>query len=132
VLRELQSPRRPDHHGGTVTWIAEMPIVWIFTDGERVPGQIAIGAPELERDGDGDGDGVAICPITMGGLDGPGRVIPVKGEGKFHALLQGIHVIEKRIRDSVAQGIRVELPDFGDDDPERDTEFLLSMFKPFE
>lgn len=108
-----------------MTWIAEMPIVWIFTDGERVPGQIAIGEPELER------DGVAICPITMGGLDGTGRVIPVKGEGKFHALLQGIHVIERRIRDSVAQGIRVELPDFGDD-PECDAEFLLAMFKPFE
>jgi hypothetical protein len=111
-----------------MTWIAEMPVVWIFPDGRRVPGQIAIGSPEIER----DGDGVATCSITMGGLDGPGRVIPVKGEGTFHALLQGIHVIEQRIRDSAAQGIRVELPDFGDDAPERDTEFLLAMFKSFD
>ncbi len=108
-----------------MTWIAEMPIVWVFVSGERVAGQIAIGAPEL------DDDGVATCSITMGGLDGPDRIIPVKGEGKFHALLQGIHVIEKRIRDSVAQGIRVELPDFGDVDPERDTEFLVELFKSF-
>ncbi len=114
-----------------------MPIVWIFPDGERLPGfpggqrvsgQIAIGVPELVPDSNGE----AIGPITMGGLDGPGRVTNVHGEGKFHALLQAIGFIERRIRDSVAQGFRVELPDFGDDDPGRDTEFLLAMFKSFD
>jgi hypothetical protein len=133
VRQELQSPRRPDHHGGTVTWIVEMPIVWIFPGGERLPGfpggqrvsgQIAIGVPELVPDGNGE----AICPITMGGLDGPGRVTNIHGEGKFHALLLAIGFIERRIRDSVAQGFRVELPDYADD-PERDTEFLLTLFK---
>jgi hypothetical protein len=118
-------------------WIIEMPIIWIVPDGERLPGfpsgqrvsgQIAIGVPELVPDGNGE----AICPITMGGLDGPGRVTNIHGEGNFHALRLAIGFIERRIRDSVAQGFRVELPDFGDDDRERDTEFLLAMFKPLD
>jgi len=110
-----------------MTWIAELSVVWIFSGGERVAGQIAIGMPEFVRDGDDE----AICPVTLGGLDGQGRVTPVQGVGKFHALLQGIHFIEARIRASVAQGIRVEFPD-DDDDPALATESLLSMFKSFE
>jgi hypothetical protein len=102
-----------------------MPIVWII-GGERVPGQIAIGAPEFVPDGDDE----AICPITMGGLDGPGRVTEVHGEGTFQALLLGIGFIERRIRDSVAQGVRVELPG-SDDGPESDTDHLVGMFKRF-
>jgi len=126
LLQELQSPRRPDHHGGTVTWIAEIPIVWIFPGGERVSGQIAIGVPELVPDGDGE----AICPITMGGLDGLGRVTTIHGEGTFHALLLAIGFIERRARDSIAQGVRVELP-HEEEDPERATESLIGMFKRF-
>jgi hypothetical protein len=131
----LQSTRRPDHHGGTVKWIVEMPIVWIFPSGpaklgfpagERVSGQIAIGVPEIVSDGNGE----AICPITMGGLDGPGRVTNIHGEGKLHALMLALGYIERRIRDSVADGFRVELPDYaGDPDhPERDTESLIALF----
>jgi hypothetical protein len=106
-----------------VKWIVEMPIVWIFPSGERVSGQIAIGEPVPDDDGD------ALCPITMGGLDGPGRVTPINGSGTFHALLLGIGFIAQRIRDSVAQGVRVELPGFGDlDDP---TAMLLEILKPF-
>jgi hypothetical protein len=124
VLQELQSPRRPDHHGGAVTWIAEIPIVWAFADGRRVPGEIAIGVPELV------GGGEAICPITMGGLDGTGRVTNIHGEGRFHALLLAIRFIETRLRDSVAMGIRVVLPD-EEDDPELATEELVGMFTRF-
>ncbi len=109
-----------------MTWIAEIPIVWVFSGGERVPGQIAIGAPEFVPEGDNE----AICPITMGGLDGPGRVTTIHGEGKFHALLLGIRFIERRIRDSVAQGVRVVLPD-EEDDPERATELLVGLFQRF-
>ena len=118
-----------------MTWVVEMPIVWIFPSGvarpgfpagERVSGQIAIGVPELVPDGGGE----AICPITMGGLDGPGRVTNIHGEGKLHALMLALGYIERRIRDSVADGFRVELPDCaGDPDhPERDTEFLIGLF----
>jgi hypothetical protein len=127
------------HHGDTVTWIVEMPIIWIFPiderlpgypSGQRVSGQIAIGVPELVPDGNGE----ATCPITMGGLDGPGRVTHIHGEGRLHALILAIGFIERRIRDSVAQGVRVELPDYGDDPehPERDTECLIGLFNRHE
>ena len=33
-----------------MTWIAEIPLVRVYADGRRVPGQIAIGAPELVSD----------------------------------------------------------------------------------
>ena len=126
VPKKLQAPERPDHHGGTVTWIVEMPIVWIFPGGERVSGQIAIGVPELVPDGNRE----AICPITMGGLDGQDRVTHIHGEGTLHALMLALGYIERRIRDSVAQGVRVELPDYRDDPehPDRDTEFLVGLF----
>ena len=118
-----------------MTWIAEIPIVWVFPSGERLPGfpagervsgQIAIGVPELVPDGNGE----AICPITMGGLDGPGRVTNIHGEGRFHALMLAIGFIERRIRDSVAQGIRLQLPG-EEDDPELATEELVGMFTRF-
>jgi hypothetical protein len=104
-------------------WIVEMPIVWIFPSGQRVSGQIAIGVPELVPDGNGE----AICPITMGGLEGLGRVTDIHGEGKLHALMLALGYIERRIRDSVADGFCVELPDYADD-PERHTEFLIGLF----
>jgi hypothetical protein len=107
-----------------MTWIAEIPIVWVLVDGRRVTGEIAIGAPELV------GGGEAICPITMGGLDGPGRVTNIHGEGRFHALMLAIGFVERRIRDSVAQGIRVQLPD-EEEDPELATEELVGMFTRF-
>lgn len=121
-----------------MTWIVEVPIVWIFPAGERLPGypsgqrvsgQIAIGVPKLVPEGNGE----AICPITMGGLDGPGRVTHIHGEGTLHALILAIGYIERRIRDSVAQGVRVELPGYSEDPegPEGDTEFLLGLFTRF-
>jgi hypothetical protein len=118
-----------------VTWIVEMPIVWIFPAGERLPGfpagervsgQIAIGVPELVP----EGDGVAICPITMGGLDGSGRVTPIHGQGTLQALRLALGFIEHRIRDSVAQGVRVLLPGEEEEDPERATASLLVLFTP--
>lgn len=106
-----------------MTWIAELPIVWVFRNGERVSGQIAIGVPELVPDGDGH----AICPITMGGLDGPGRVTDINGQGTFQALMLAFRFIEARLRDSVEAGVRVVLPD-EEEDPERATKSLIEMF----
>src|SRR5215207_483772 len=110
-----------------MTWIVEMPIVWIFPGGTRVSGQIAIGVPELVPDGNHE----AICPVSMGGLNGD-RVDDIHGEGKLHALVLAIGYIERRIRDSVAQGVRVELPDYASEPghPEGNTEFLIGLFGP--
>ena len=116
---------RSHHHGGAVKWVVEMPIVWIFPSGKRASGQIAIGVPELVPDGNGE----AICPVTMGGLEGlgPDRVTDIHGEGKLHALMLALGYIERRIRDSVADGVRVELPEYAHD-PEGHTEFLVGLF----
>lgn len=104
-----------------MTWTAELPVVWIV-DGRRVPGRVAIGVPDLVPDGDGE----AICPVALDGLQ---PVTPVHGDGEFHALMQGVRFLERRIRDYVADGVRVVFPD--DDDPESATDSLLAMFKPF-
>jgi hypothetical protein len=113
----------PYGQGAAVTWLAEFPLTWVI-DGKYVPGRIAIGVPELVPDGDGE----AICPVAIDGLQ---PVTRVHGEGEFHALLQGVHFLDVRIRHYVADGVRVVFP--GDvDDPERATAGLLAMFKPFQ
>lgn len=117
-----------------MTWIAEFRLAWSI-DGNRVPGRIAIGMPELVRDtdrGDLDYEGEATCTIALDGLQS--RPTTVHGEGRFHALMIGVRFIDAQIRGHVAKGVRVLLLGDADDadDPEGDTEFLLAMFKPFD
>lgn len=108
--------------GSAMTWLAEHHLTWLV-DGKRVPGRIAIGVPEPVPGGDGE----TICPVAIDGLQ---VVTRVRGEGEFHALLQGVHFLDRRIRDFVADGVRVVYP--GDvEDPECATEGLLAMFRPF-
>lgn len=110
-----------------MTWLAEFPITWVL-DGKRVQGLIAIGTPELVDPVDEHGEGEATCTIALDGLQ---TRTTVHGEGKFHALLQGFHFLDVRIRDYVTKGARAVFP--GDvEDPERATESLLAMFKPFD
>jgi hypothetical protein len=121
-----------------VTWIAEFHLAWVI-DGKRVPGLIAIGMPELvhgsgegdgdEGEGDGDeGEGEATCTIALDGLQL--RPTTVHGEGRFHALMIGVRFIDAQIRGHVSKGVRVVFPG-EDEDPERATESLLAMFRPF-
>ncbi len=106
-----------------MNWTAELQVIWIV-GGRRVPGRVAIGVPELVPDGDGE----AICPVALDGLQ---SITRVRGEGEFHALLQGVHFLDLRIRHYVADGVRAVFP--GDvEDPERDTASLLAMFKPLD
>ena len=105
-----------------MSWTAELPIVWIV-DGRRVPGRVAIGVPALVPDGDGE----AICPVALDGLQ---PITRVRGEGEFHALLQGVRFLDRRLRDYVADGVRAVFPD-DDGDPESATESLLAMFRPW-
>lgn len=111
-----------------MTWVAELPIVWIV-NGRRVPGRVAIGVPELVPNGDGE----ATCAVALDGLQ---VVTNVHGEGTFHALMQGVHFLHVRLRHYAADGVRLTFPDSdsddSDDEPESATEFLLSMFKPFD
>jgi hypothetical protein len=109
-----------------MTWVAELQVIWIV-DGKRVPGGVAIGVPELVP---GRDDSEATCAIALDGLQ---PVTNVHGIGTFHALMQGVRFLHARLRDYVADGVRLTFPDSDDDDdPGDDTEFLLAMFKPFE
>jgi hypothetical protein len=108
-----------------VTWLAEVPITWVI-DGRRVQGLIAIGMPELVEPEDEHGEGESTCTIALDGLQ---PRTTVHGVGKFHALLQGFHFMDVRIRDHVSQGVRAVFPG-DDDDPESATESLLAMFRP--
>jgi hypothetical protein len=109
-------------------WTAELPIVWIIND-RRVPGRVAIGVPELVPDGDGE----AICGVALDGLQ---PVTPVHGEGEFHALMVAVRFLDVRLRDYVAQGVRVVFPGEVEgpdvEEPERDTASLLAMFRPLD
>jgi hypothetical protein len=105
-------------------WSVEFPLTWILLDGRRVPGRVAIAAPELVPDGDGE----ATCAVSLDGLQ---PVTRVHGDGEFHTLMQGVRFLDRRIRDYVADGVRAVFP--GDvEDPERATASLLAMFKPFD
>lgn len=104
-----------------MTWIAELPVTWVMPDGKRIKGAIAIGTPEMVPDQEHD---EAICPVTLGGLDGVGWVTRCHGAGTFQALLNALGFAAKRIRDSVADGVRVEKEDGGDG-----TDFILWLFE---
>ena len=106
-----------------MSWTAEIPIVWIV-DGQRVPGRIAISAPELVPGGDGE----AVCEVALDGLQ---PVTRVRGYGTFHALAQGMRFLDMRIRDHVARGVRAVLPG-ENDDPDSATESIIAMFRPLE
>jgi hypothetical protein len=114
---------KPD--GDDEKWAAQLEVVWIL-NGKRAPGRIAIGVPELVPDGGGE----AICPVALDGLQ---TVTRVHGQGAFHAHLQAVRSLETQLRNVVAKGARVVLPEYAGqgeaEDPEHDTEFLLEMFK---
>ena len=105
-----------------MTWTAEIHVVWLV-NGRHVPGRVAIGVPELVAGGDGE----AICPVALDGLQ---SITRVRGEGPFHALLQGVRFLDMRLRHYVADGVRLTFPD-SDDEPESATECLLAMFRPW-
>jgi hypothetical protein len=105
-----------------MTWVAELQVTWII-DGKHVPGRVAIGVPEIVPNMNGE----AICEVAIDGLQ---PVTRVRGEGAFHALMQGVRFLHLRLRHYVADGVSLTFPD-SDDEPESATECLLAMFKPF-
>jgi hypothetical protein len=91
------------------SWIAEESVIYLYPDGRRVPGRIAVGLPL--RIGDGEYD----CTISLDGVDSvPG---PLKGASPLQALLMALHFAGARLHDFLANGGRVLDPEEGWDLP---------------
>ena len=51
-----------------MTWIAEQPVIWVFPDGERRDGRIALAAPEPDPRPGVEGDTTWKCEAALDGL----------------------------------------------------------------
>jgi hypothetical protein len=80
-------------------WIAVEEVVFVYPDGTRAPGRIAVAAPvELEDQ--------CACEVALDGLE---RTYTIFGHSKLQALLLGIQFLGARLHDLLARGLRVEL-----------------------
>jgi hypothetical protein len=77
--------------------IAELPVVWVYPRGGRVPGRVAIGGPEPR------GQSMA-CTVAMEGLH-PARAI--SGGSALQALMFAVHYMEAMVRNFIEGGGRV-------------------------
>jgi len=90
---------------GSTTWLAEQPVIWVFPDGERRPGRIAVGMLEMISDQQ------ARCTIALDGFEPPRSIV---GEGALQALLLALQLGGYRLHDFISRGGRVLSP-AGDD-----------------
>lgn len=61
--------------------IADQEVIWVFPNGERRTGRIAIGTPWIVPGGDGE----ARCGFSLEGLEDAGD--PLSGDGTLEALI---------------------------------------------
>ena len=96
----------------TPSWIAEEPVVFVYADGRRNAGRIAVGLPEHV------GADEARCSIALDGLE---RTRPIHGATTLQALLLAIRFLGMRLHDFMLKGGRVV-------DPNEDTDVPLGAF----
>ena len=99
----------------TPTEIAEERVVFLFPDGRRRPGRIAIGLPELLRADPEE----ARCTVWLDGMQPP---TPVHGGSTLQALALALRLARTRLRHFVEDGGRVLYPE---DDEDLDFDALL-------
>jgi hypothetical protein len=90
----------------TPTVIAEQRVVFLFPGGQRRPGRIAIGLPELVTPDE------ARCTVVLDGMQPP---TPVHGASTLQALALALRLARTRLRDFVADGGRVLEPEGNSD-----------------
>lgn len=93
--------------------IAEDHVVFVFPDGRRQPGRIAIGVPESV------GPDEARCTVVLEGMQPSTRV---HGATTLQALVLALRLARQRLHDFVADGGRVLDPE-DDSDIEIDAMF---------
>ncbi|HWU87828.1 MAG TPA: hypothetical protein VN253_11160 [Kofleriaceae bacterium] len=107
-------------------WAAEEKVIWVFPDGARRRGRIAVGVPKYES---GD-SGTARCPYALDGLE---RVRgPMFGEGTLQAMAHAYQMIGLRLYWRFCDGVRLLYfqPDEeaeAKEDPQGDTARLIGM-----
>ena len=84
------------------TWIAEESVVFVYPDGRRITGRIAVGLPARVSDVE------AHCLIALDGIDH--KAVPVMGGSPLQALVLGLQIIGSRLYDFRAHGGRVLYP----------------------
>ena len=82
-----------------MTWIAEQPVVFVWADGRREEGRIAVGMPE-----DTSPRGAA-CTAALDGL--LPRAIPIHGGTRLHALVLAVRFLELLLEGFTSKGGRV-------------------------
>lgn len=93
-------------------WIAELPVVIVHPNGQRVPGHIAVGQPYVLGDGDPARD-EALCPVEITDVFSGDH--PIHGGGTFQALLLGVQFLGAMLHTFVSTGGRVLDADDGED-----------------
>ena len=94
-------------------WIAEQQVVWVFPDGARREGRIAIGVPWVVPDGDGE----ARCACVLAGLEDARE--PISGDGVLEALVLAVRFVGWRLHVLLSQGGRVIRPGWDEEDYDR-------------
>jgi hypothetical protein len=100
-----------------VTWIAEEAIVFLYPDGRRVDGRIAIGLPTMVDDHE------ARCELALEPLDP--RIRGYSGEGKLQALVSALRIAGTLIDAFLKEGGRLLCPGDDPEDPEGDVDFAI-------
>lgn len=87
------------------TWIADEPVVFLYSDGRRVPGRIALGYPLPVA-----GPYRASCDTLLDGID-DGRGVMLEADTPFHALQLAMSSLATRLSTFLANGGRVLTPE---------------------
>jgi hypothetical protein len=91
-----------------MTWIAEEAIVFVYPDGRRVDGRIAIGLPTMVDEHE------ARCELTVEPLDP--KVRACSGEGKLQALVSALRIVGMLVDAFLKEGGRLLYPGGGQED----------------
>jgi len=84
-------------------WIAELAVTFLFPNGERASGRIAVGLPVQIAEGE------AHCMLALDGIQI--QSYPAIGDCKMQALLLAVQQIGMRLHDFLSRGGRVLCPD---------------------
>ena len=99
------------------SWIARYPLIWVLPSGERRPGAIAIGTPEMAPGGE------SRCTYTLEGLEAG---CPLLGADHFQALILAVRHVGTRLHDHFTHGVRVLGMEEPESDEERDPEVMTA------